>query len=1387
MNQTKSLSLEELLKNYLDSILITKTTKVSELEVRFSGEREVFNGKYKKTIGQKYTKVDYDNVIQKLRSFKFKTDNPEGADLMRIYVENVRVEIKGIHAIQHYCINENMDKLINDYPSSVEFQIKKPAKITIEGREINAYVENPDYNLKYVLSTEETVSNTSSMITNILQRWDDKEKFFRYINRLTLVHDDYPIKVDISIVKSSNKSYTLNGTDLFKKKEKYEIELEIDNSLIAKSVSVQELSFYIKKVIKYVLMGLQLTNYPISFTEIINVSKNYLWMIFGKDIADKQTFVYPKQFIGPSSITLQVENIVPLTEENNRIPNIRNNYIVTDKADGERSLLFINDDGKIYLINTNLIFIFTGSFITNKDYFNTLLDGEFISKDRIHNPINLYAAFDIYYLKGNDVCELPFKTEETKCRLNLLKNVIMNMNMKYISEDKLKQIKVVCKDFYDYNVDFDPTTIDEQEKIFTACSYLFDNIIPVKLYSTDGLIFTPKTFGVGGSPIIPVGPKQKITWDYSFKWKPPEFNTIDFLVITKKNERSDDLETILLQEGLNTTHSINQLQKYKTLGLFVGHDKMRNTGGMSELCNIIYKGEFNEMNKEKDDGNYNDYKPIQFNPIHPSDPDAGICNIMLNLNGEMVTEEHEIFSDNMIVEFRYDNTQDTKWKWKPLRVRYDKTARYKKGEKEYGNSFHVANSNWRSIQNKIDEEMIRGRDIPNLEENQDIYYNRITTSTYTQGLRDFHNLFVKKILIKSVSRKGNILIDYACGKAGDLSKWIEAELGFVFGMDISKDNIENRLDGACARFLSGKYTNKKLPDALFVQADSSKNIKDGNAFYSEVAFTISKSIFKECREEQSEQIGKYVKKHYGIGERGFNVSSCQFALHYFFKNVSTCNNFIKNVSQCTKVGGYFIGTCYDGKKLFNLLKDKEKITYYSDINQRQKILEIIKKYDQPNMENNETCLGYTISVFQESINKSFDEFLVNFDYFNRLMNDYGFQLIDKHEQNKYGFLEACGSFELLFQQMVNILRRDPEKSYGEAFNMTENEKKISFLNNYFIYKKVRDVDYRHIPFDEIEQKDEIEIKEIKEIKEVISRSKIIKKFKGKIILENAEYEIEDIPEKEKEEEEPIEEVKKTTKKRETVFTHDVPIEEEVTKGEPIEEVTKGEPIEKVQKVTKITKKREKKVFTGDFPIEEEVTKEPKVTKVSKKREKKVFTGDFPIEEEVTKEPIEEVKKTLTSEEVPVVEEPIVETGDVPIKKPRATKKKTITSQEVPVVEEPIVETGDVPIKKPRATKKKTITSQEVPVVEEPIVETGDVPIKKPRATKKKTLTGEEPTKETKTTKKREKKIFISDEPIEDTVINPKTSSQEKKITPDTKGGKAKKENIKKKTRKHKAK
>ena len=44
----------------------------------------------------------------------------------------------------------------------------------------------------------------------------------------------------------------------------------------------------------------------------------------------------------------------------------------------------------------------------------------------------------------------------------------------------------------------------------------------------------------------------------------------------------------------------------------------------------------------------------------------------------MVTEEGEVFQDNTIVEFSYDlNEANPLYRWKPLRVRYDKTAEFR--------------------------------------------------------------------------------------------------------------------------------------------------------------------------------------------------------------------------------------------------------------------------------------------------------------------------------------------------------------------------------------------------------------------------------------------------------------------------------------------------------------------------------------------------------------------------------------------------------------------------------------------------------------------------------------------------------------------------------------
>ena len=63
----------------------------------------------------------------------------------------------------------------------------------------------------------------------------------------------------------------------------------------------------------------------------------------------KKGRIFNNDFIGPSSYTLQMQNIIAINENTNT-PNIRKDYVVTDKADGERHLLYISDVGKMYLI-----------------------------------------------------------------------------------------------------------------------------------------------------------------------------------------------------------------------------------------------------------------------------------------------------------------------------------------------------------------------------------------------------------------------------------------------------------------------------------------------------------------------------------------------------------------------------------------------------------------------------------------------------------------------------------------------------------------------------------------------------------------------------------------------------------------------------------------------------------------------------------------------------------------------------------------------------------------------------------------------------------------------------------------------------------------------------
>jgi mRNA (guanine-N7-)-methyltransferase len=1126
---------------YQSDPFIASSLKSAELEVRFG------------TKGIKYlTKNDYDDVIKKLKSLNFISNDSNGEYRLSIQNEfldqntgkfimdrNTRTEIYGLAAIQSYCKTNNIQELIKSIPNSVKFTKKE---LVFDQNKNKVFPVNfPDFNFRVSYQIE----NKSPKSRNfIIQNWPKTKKTFRYMNRVSFQHADFPIIVDLSIVKMSEKDkkyYNLADANIFSKQEIYEIELEVDNTKIGPGTKFNNYSIIlngIRSCIKIILSGLQGTNYPISYPEQKMVLSHYMRLLH-KDNFNPEKPVYPNNFIGPSSFTLQMENIEPVNENSN-IPNIRNDFAVTDKADGERHLMFISgqglqeEEGKIYLINTNMNVIFTGAKTNNRDLFNTLIDGELIYHDKKGQFINLFAAFDLYYLKGQDVRAFPFllnNSEKTtnqnpeKTRYYLLKKAINSIKPLGVGvtvrkeelqekEDQFKKLKdsfspirIKYKEFYPDSYDTNATT-NTKSSIFNACNDILTKVRnDLFEYNTDGMIFTPAFLGVGSDKVGQAGPLSKVTWNYSFKWKPPQYNTIDFLVSTVKAANGQDIIKPIFEEGYNV-HTPNQLTQYKTIQLKCTYSEKKHGTIYLNPCQDVIEDklpEFKVVNYE--DKNTNDAIPMQFYPVKPYDPSAGVCNILLrkddNNTYQMFSEENEVFDNNTIVEFSYDFTREAGWRWNPLRVRHDKTAELRQGIKNYGNAYHVANSNWKSIHNPITEEMIStGLNIPEMTVDDDVYYNTGSGNFKTQALKDFHNLFVKKMLITNVSKRGDILIDYACGKAGDLPKWIHAQLSFVFGIDISKDNLENRLDGACVRYLESRKRNKNMPYALFVNGNSAFNIKSGAGLLNDKAIQTTKAIFGIDVAKDEDKLGKGVSRNYGIGKEGFNVSSCQFAIHYFFENPELLQGFLRNISECTKIGGYFIGTTYDGKTIYQLLKKKNPGETIQILDDNKKIWEITKGYDSSSLEDNSSSIGYRVDVFQESINQTIPEYLVNFDYMIRVMEDYGFQLIDREEAKELGFPHGSGLFNELFLNMLEEIKRNDKKrkDYGTAMNMSVFEKKISFLNRYFIFKKKRDVNTQKVQLELEEYTEEKNNEETKHSIEVAKEE--VKRLKPKIVKLN---------------------------------------------------------------------------------------------------------------------------------------------------------------------------------------------------------------------------------------------------------------------------------------------
>jgi hypothetical protein len=248
--ENQELKLEDFVDHYFNEKDADRN-KNHEIEVRFGTKKNV----------KPLSKNDYFNVIKKLKSLGFTCSNENGLNSLKItnyHLGNksaIRVQIDSLESIQKYCKTNSIQKLMEDNMSmrSVTFVMKK--NIVIDTT-VFYPIDYDDFNFRVSYQIEENISK--NLKDSVIKEWNNNEKSFRYMNRVTFTHKDFPVNVDISIVKSSsyNKpTYTIQDSNVFNNPEKIEIEIELQNFKIGENRafdSPDDISIALKKVIKYI-------------------------------------------------------------------------------------------------------------------------------------------------------------------------------------------------------------------------------------------------------------------------------------------------------------------------------------------------------------------------------------------------------------------------------------------------------------------------------------------------------------------------------------------------------------------------------------------------------------------------------------------------------------------------------------------------------------------------------------------------------------------------------------------------------------------------------------------------------------------------------------------------------------------------------------------------------------------------------------------------------------------------------------------------------------------------------------------------------------------------------------------------------------------------------
>ena len=940
--------------------------------------------------------------------------------------EHIRFTLSTLGVIQQYCRDDVL--------------AAKPFDAMIKDRTTTTpSIDLDEYNTHIKTRREVPMAADDAAVKALMEQWPRVAKAFRMIRRWTFQSDG--LLIEMSIVRSTARDRQgqfkwqrkFRDQEIMASAPMYEIEVELvrmegDTPAIAMKRFVKGMG--------EILRGIQKTSILIRSSTQKKVLDLYRSMT-GTD-----------KFRGPSMRTLQKKNFLKEREE--REANIRDGYNVTDKADGLRCMGFCNGSGELFLIDMNMRNVYrTG--LKQPECRESLVDGEWVTLNAQKEPIQQFLLFDIFYATDKkDVSQLPFQEPSAEKpmegRHGQLKEWVARWNkgdgptIVANGVTASTKLQISMKNFIFGR--------PGDDSIFRASTRALDT---ARIYYTDGLIFTPNT--------LPLPASAGETFYEQFKWKPPHDNTVDFLVKIEKNADSErDKITLGVQPDTNATIS------YKTLRLFVGSSNENSR-------NIILNGlELPKKNRMIRGANVikGEYKPVLFTPREFPDTMASICNLPVVTDpdtGEtyVKTDADEPIQDKTIVEMAYDSNAAPGWRWKPLRIRMDKTERLQSGTLGRTlNSDKVAEDVWNSIYDPITESMIKtGNEQPSTKEQAELvkggsglgkkYYQRNAPKQdqmITRTMRDFHNKYVKERILYRVGLggTGRTLIDTACGVGADLQIWRRNKVAFVLGVDYSDDNIRGDKDSIYRRYLESMVFaggRDAVPPMVFAIGNSSKNYVSGDAGTTEEEKDVLRSVLGRAKPRG--QLPPYVEKDVASRlKTGADCMSCMAALHYFFETPESFRGYVRNISDNLKVGGYYIGYCFDGDKVFDLLRGVGKGESKSGVEDNASLWTITKQYEEDDMPEGEESLGLGIDVNFITIGMTHREYLVSFRFLTASLEAIGCELLSADELKKVGLQNSSATFDISW---------DMAKKGGTTYDMIAAVKQFSFLNRWFIFKR----------------------------------------------------------------------------------------------------------------------------------------------------------------------------------------------------------------------------------------------------------------------------------------------------------------------------------------------